>query len=224
MASGNYHYHSDDSTFNDTRKPRNRHAPDAEYTRSDRYGRRRNNSAPHAEDRHSAASTIGKVALGVIFVQVVSTCFSMWMNKKDEQKYKVQHQQDRRREFEKAKAKRRRDEERYDREEEERERKEAERWEREEIITEGRRIGFVESPPSDSGDSEQRAPRQIEAPPEWDDRDRRGISVGARSRVRSPDGRSASGRSAGGKSTTGRRDAEKARHGRSRSRPAVDFT
>lgn len=223
MASGhNYHYHSDDSTFNGSRKSRARRdsaASDTNYSRSARYGRRRRTSAPHADEEHSAASTLGKVALGVIFVQVVSTCFSMWMNKKDEEKYKVQHQHDRRRDFEKAKAKRRRDEDRYEREEEERERKEASRWEREEIITEGRRIGFVETGSIHSEDSEERAPRQIEAPPETDRRDDR-----ARSRAGSIGAKSFDARSTGGKSTTGRREAERAtrRQGRSRSKPYAD--
>lgn len=146
------------------------------------------------------------------------------MSKKDEAKYKVRDQEDRRREFEKAKAKRRRDEERYEREEEDRERKETSRWEREEIITEGRRIGFVESPETDSDEEERRAPRQIEAKPEWDGQDERGISAGERGRARSTDGRSISGRSTGGKSMAGRREAEKAsrHHARSPSRRPLD--
>jgi hypothetical protein len=64
-----YHYHSDDSTFHDSRKPRHRHhssASDASYARSARYGKRRNTSAPHQEEKHNPASTIGKVALGVL--------------------------------------------------------------------------------------------------------------------------------------------------------------
>lgn len=224
MASGhNDHYYSDDSTFSGARKPRRRRdsaASDTNYARSQRYGRRRRRtSAPHADEEHSATSTLGKVALGVIFVQVVSTCFSMWMSKKDDEKYKTQRHQDRRREFEKAKAKRRRDEDRFEREEEERERKEAARWEREEIITEGRRIGYVESPSIDSEESEERAPRQIEAPPESDRRDDRG-----RSRAGSIGGKSFDARSTRGKSTAGNRDADRAErdHGRSRSRPRVN--
>ncbi|CZT14763.1 uncharacterized protein RCC_00720 [Ramularia collo-cygni] len=230
MASGHhYHYHSDDSTFNGARRPRTRRystSPDTNYSRSTPHGRRRRTSAPHVDEEHSAASTLGKVALGVIFVQVVSTCFSMWMNKKDSERYKSQHQQERRRDFEKAKAKRRRDEERYEREEEERERraeerewKEASRWEREEIITEGRRIGFVETSSIHSEDSEPAAPKQLEAPPDSDRREDR-----ARSRRGSHGAASFDDRSTGERPGTGRRETDRASRydGRSRSRPPVD--
>lgn len=134
-----------------------------------------------------------------------------------------EYRHEKRKAFERAKAKRRRDEEEHEkRRQREEDESDGDDWdEREIIIREGRRIGYVPADASHARDgSEDREVRRIEPPPaddyqdyddsedDWDDGRRREPSVAARSRSRF-------GRT---KSMTGMRD------GRSRSRPAERVT
>ncbi|KJX92329.1 hypothetical protein TI39_contig5869g00002 [Zymoseptoria brevis] len=244
MSPSSYYSHDSDDSHYARRRSRRPHRPAHSADHLPRRGARprRTGSAPASHETSSsgaAAANIGKIALGVVFVQLVSTCISTWMRKKEEES-EAEYQKGRRREFDKAKAKRRREEERWERELEEREReKEEARWGREVIVTESRRI--APAPERGQGSDEEEGMRRIEAPPDGDEGSVRAKSRSGQSeRAKSRSGESERAKSRSGKSERARsRAAQSSRYssedederryarrrpGRSRSRPAVDVS
>lgn len=168
-------YDSDDSTLvNERRRPDPRYRSRSE----DDYFRPRSSRRPSSPQRSrsfrddaktsSPYKTVGKVALGIVLVEVVAHVFSKWQKGKAEEREK-ERRKERKRQFEKAKARRRREEERLDRMQEERERRAMdEEWYEGSEIPTARRLGYVHP---DRDESPKSPPRRIEAAPEWDDED-----------------------------------------------------
>lgn len=167
-------YDSDDSTFYDSRRrPSTRYRSRSEDNYfGPRYSRRpsspqRSRSFRDGEKTSSPYKTVGKVALGIVFVEVVAHVFSKWAKNKAEEREK-ERRREKKRQFEKAKARRRREEERLDRLQEERERRAMEEEEFSEVPP-ARRLGYVYSPEDERSQSE--SPRRIAPAPEWDEDD-----------------------------------------------------
>lgn len=211
-------YDSDDSTLysRGSRRHSRRHSTDEPYARRPRQSRRYS-SPPREKSSSSKAGTFVKIGLGVALVQVVATCVSEWMKKREAETERAErrYQREKRHAFEKAKAKRRREEEELERRRD-REDDSDDDIEREIIIREGMRITHVPIDADPARDmSEEQDVRRLEAPPEdyhdfSDDSDgdiRRPPSVAARSRSR-----------------YGRTGSVPNRDGRSRSRPAERVT
>ncbi|CAK1364374.1 hypothetical protein CB0940_08069 [Cercospora beticola] len=192
-------YSSDDSTlYSRGSRHRGRRSSPTDYNRRPRRSRRYASPSRDEKKGSSTAGTFVKLGIGVALVQIVATCFSAWM--KDKQEADDRHyRHEKRRAFEKAKAKRRREEEEYEkRRQREEDESDGREWdEREIIIREGRRIGYVpaENANAERDDSQDRQVRRIEAPPDdyydyehsdddWEDERRRAPSVAARSRSR----------------------------------------
>lgn len=166
-----YDAYSDDSTLVGSRTSRRRrHRHRSPSPLEDEYARPRHRRRFSSDEKGSSGyKTLGKVALGVVFVQVVATALGHWMKRKEEEREKEEKEyaREKRRRFEKAKAKRRREEDRRDRERQDRIRREEDEWETE--VTEVRRIGYV--PADERSPSPEREPRSIEPPPDRIDED-----------------------------------------------------
>ena len=147
-------YDSDGSTLvsDDYRDRRRKHWSPSE----DAYSRRRSyHSTSSRGDKKSGSKyeTLGKAAIVVAILQVVSGIYQMWHDDRNAQKDR-KYRRRRRKEFEKAKKARRKDEERWEREQD---------WsEDEDPVSETRRIEYVPAMSRDR--SESRAPRRIEPP------------------------------------------------------------